>query len=996
MKQSEFFSMLLVAIMVPSLCLASRITLEMAASSSFSNDTVFVIVNITNKGDEQAHSLQIEASLGTNIVMSETKEIITTNETCHFTLNVGSAPQLPGIYRIAIKAHYEDINGYPATALITAPLITGDMENMAGSVVAKLSPAKIINSGKMIFHISTTSKKTLNTVITLVCPKELSFSPMQSNISLKPGTTNIIDISINNISAIEGSSYPITAIVDYQDSSVHRSTTASAIVAIVEPFPSILQNKTVWIIVITALFGIFILMQFVKKLPGNDVNNTFDTPTSTTETIIDYTCTVIILIIIMGFIFYYIPPKYLFMNTTTTGGDTPAHNYLASHLKEQLFHHGRIVSWANGWWCGFPMFQYYFFLPYLVIALLSVLIPFNIAFKLVSVIGILSLPICSYISGRMMRLPKPVPIFLAIASVPFLFTKAHTMWGVNIYSTFAGMISNSISFPLMLLFIASSWRDADDGQFRIRTTILLTLLIASHFFTSVMAGLCIVIVPFLKPRAGTRKALFLLGGESLLAFLLMAWWIIPLIAKTQFSVGFGTNWEIALLQTIPEQWYIPIAIMVVIYLVSVFRQGLGPLILFGWMFSCSILLFFLGYSHIAQVFVNVRLWPFVFYALLAICASGTGILIGKFRYKGIASVATLLTILTFSIDAPGNVRHWARWNYEGTERKVKWPALKKLIEPIKGTPGRLSNDLHEYNNSFGSSRAFELIPHLIQKPILEGGILNSAAGSMFSYYVQGETSMSCAGFPNIVNPTSFNLDNGTKHLKLFNVKHFVAKWSKLKKELSISKDWRLISESAGWQLYELLINDGRYVCVLTNMPAGVCLDSRNKDNWKKAGLEWIYTIQLIDQPFVLLRNGETICSHIQNILSEKDFLRYCRDAREGKIIIHTPDSIAAHDIDVTEQEISDNIIKFRTNGIGLPHLIKCSYFPNWKVKGAKKIFMVTPCFMLVYPDKNDVELYYGYTLSDNIGRIFSILGLFITIVIIFRKFRNFSPAQKNR
>jgi len=30
------------------------------------------------------------------------------------------------------------------------------------------------------------------------------------------------------------------------------------------------------------------------------------------------------------------------------------------HLSAQLFGHARLVSWAGGWWGGFPMFQYYF------------------------------------------------------------------------------------------------------------------------------------------------------------------------------------------------------------------------------------------------------------------------------------------------------------------------------------------------------------------------------------------------------------------------------------------------------------------------------------------------------------------------------------------------------------------------------------------------------------------------------------------------------------
>jgi uncharacterized membrane protein len=55
------------------------------------------------------------------------------------------------------------------------------------------------------------------------------------------------------------------------------------------------------------------------------------------------------------------------------GGDTPAHNYLASQARDNLLNEGRIVAWSEGWWCGFPIFQYYFPLPYLLMAMADTL-----------------------------------------------------------------------------------------------------------------------------------------------------------------------------------------------------------------------------------------------------------------------------------------------------------------------------------------------------------------------------------------------------------------------------------------------------------------------------------------------------------------------------------------------------------------------------------------------------------------------------------------------
>ncbi len=72
-------------------------------------------------------------------------------------------------------------------------------------------------------------------------------------------------------------------------------------------------------------------------------------------------------------------------------------------------------------------------------------------------------------------------------------------------------------------------------------------------------------------------------------------------------------------------------------------------------------------------------------------------------------------------------------------------------------------------------RVFEAAPHLIGKPVLEGGLVNSAAGSMFAYYLQSESSLQSAGAPEIVRPASFNPRRADLHFRLFNVSHFMAR-----------------------------------------------------------------------------------------------------------------------------------------------------------------------------------------------------------------------------
>ena len=850
---------------------------------------------------------------------------------------------------------------------------------------------------------------------------------------------------------------------------------------------------------------------------------------------------ILVLCILFAYTLSQLAPAKLLTDTLTVGGDTPAHNYLASHLKEQLFQNGKIVSWAPGWWAGFPAFQFYFFLPYLMTAVLSLVLPFNIAFKLINVLGILLLPTAAYTASRLMRLARPVPILMAIAMLPFLFVESHVMWGANIYSTLAGMIANSLSFAIMLVTIGSWWRDAEDGKPRLRSVLLAWLLVSSHFFTSVMSGLVIILIPLLLEPGIRLRAFKTLLQNGILVVLITAWWTVPLLAKKPFSVSdFGVNWDVTLRSTLPR-YLLYLLPLIVLALVLAFRKRKGPVLLLAWILLASCVLFCWGFS-LNNVFVNVRLWPFVFFALLALAACGLGMIITSLRAKPLLIMAALATALLHTTlvqhDTSNDslrVLEWAEFNFGGLESRTGYGAFNRLVRPLKDTPGRLANDLAEENNAMGSSRIFECVPHVVGKPIIEGGIVNSGLSSYFAYYIQCETSINCAGYPTLVNPTGFNLAAATAHLELFNVKHFIARWSELQEAMHESPNWRLIDVHDAWQLFELTTHDGDYVTIPEHWPRALVTT-----NWKAYALDWMYTPNAIDQPFVFLSSDtDAVDPVLGTPLDEARFRQFLArrrpptgdidewlhlgpfpfprgmknplsqfnpidetsiDPEEGEIeadstwklayspnpiypsrlyatrdyfvaysfvnvfsptsrdalihyanddgvritlngehvvedgitglgnfksisvrleagrnrIVHKTEEIEGghffhvrltdlegnvfpdlvlsaarakqqseplemrhlqrHGRGVLSESVTANHIRFTTDAIGLPHLIKCTYFPNWKVKGAKAIHLVSPAFMLVYPEEPEVELTYGRTTSDIIGMCITLAG----------------------
>ncbi|MET0477537.1 MAG: hypothetical protein ABW222_06225, partial [Actinomycetota bacterium] len=146
--------------------------------------------------------------------------------------------------------------------------------------------------------------------------------------------------------------------------------------------------------------------------------------------------------------------------TTAAGGDMGSHHYVATFLREDLLPRGRVTGWAPGWFAGIPMLTFYFPLPYVLIAVLTLPLGDQVAFKLVTVLGLLALPVTCWGAFRVLRLREPAPLLAACAATVFLFmsqvtpTQQFTIWGGNIASTMAGEFPFSISFALLPLALA--------------------------------------------------------------------------------------------------------------------------------------------------------------------------------------------------------------------------------------------------------------------------------------------------------------------------------------------------------------------------------------------------------------------------------------------------------------------------------------------------------------------------------------------------------------
>ncbi|MFN8050817.1 MAG: hypothetical protein U0Q22_05250 [Acidimicrobiales bacterium] len=292
------------------------------------------------------------------------------------------------------------------------------------------------------------------------------------------------------------------------------------------------------------------------------------------------------------YVFWVVHPELVFRNTTPTGGDMGAHVWGPAYLRDELLPHFRLTGWTTDWYAGFPAYTFYMVVPSLAIVLLDVGfirpdsfigvvaalslvtfagfiawsirrhasrliralvwaacllvpllcidLPYNIAFKVVSVSGLVAFPAAVWFLLKGLSLRQPGPELGAVASVAFLMDKSlFHIYGGNIASTMAGEFAFSLSITLAVFALGAFAMGLKTGRYRVRAAVLMALAMLCHvipgvFFLTVGAFYMVV----LRPRVASLKWMLPVG---LSGGLMALWWYLPFYGRSAFLNDMG--WE---------------------------------------------------------------------------------------------------------------------------------------------------------------------------------------------------------------------------------------------------------------------------------------------------------------------------------------------------------------------------------------------------------------------------------------------------------------------
>ena len=265
---------------------------------------------------------------------------------------------------------------------------------------------------------------------------------------------------------------------------------------------------------------------------------------------------------------------------------------------------------------------------------------------------------------------------------------------------------------------------------------------------------------------------------------------------------------------------------------------------------------------------------------------------------------------------------------------------------------------------YGGDRVFESLPFFSGRQTMEGIHFASSLASRCIVFLQTEYSR------DIKTPKSrilsrINPEALPAHLDLYNISQLILRTGKAKKAIADSSLFEKEASFGGLSIYRYLGCDEKYVDVPKIRP--VIYTSKD---WAEDFYKWYkrpdeIDVLLVPEKFVTHEQDRACFFHeTEAVSSLRPFQKETLDRTGLHIVAH----------------LEHLKIRFTTNKVGLPHLIKVSYFPNWRVEGAHGVYPVSPHLMMVIPRQQEVVLTYGRTFWENLGG--AITGVTLAALLI--------------
>ena len=694
--------------------------------------------------------------------------------------------------------------------------------------------------------------------------------------------------------------------------------------------------------------------------------------------------------------------ELVFSDLLPTGGDMGAHIVPTKFFVTELFNNFKLSGWSQDWFAGYPVYYFYFPLPPIITSLLNFIFPFSISFKTMVLISQVLLVVS--IEMLMRKNSREFSFYGFGVGLLYLLTESFTIFGGNLASSLAGQYSftYSIAFGNLSIFflVKSKYKYSIEIA-----ALLIGLSVLSHLIPF-MIYLPIFAFYFVKSDIKIYKKI-----SAFLFFLFVAVrFSIVLFLNLEFTTNM-TYTPYTQLSDLVKSDVLPIVIGTAIYIISSkSKTSLKAISGFEiYLLFISIYLFFYGPE---SALWNGRIVPFfnlgiiiLFFNLLHFDIKNlTKKIQGKYplllfillinsyfmylyysKWGNTYSITTIsvilivlfmflisinsrnflfyTTIVSLTFGTLSYLPHWLNWNFSGYESKNNWTDITTLYEGLdRLEPGRIMWEPNSDLNKYGTPMVLMTIPMFTDHQSVEGLYFDSSITTPFHFLtVSGvaERPSNPVGGLTYING---EFDKGFRLMEDLGVDYFIAYTSSIKDKANKDENFNFLFSNEVFNVYSIntdkveLVGDNLYIF-------------ESPDFYERLRN-------------AVLRAGNEHSFFESAYKSFKDELNY-------KIIENYDESYADPSeknttLLISDLNIQNELITFKTNRPNQLHLIKVSYFPNWKIKNGYGPFRISPSFMAVIPKDEFVEIKFESSYAEKALNLLSILTLFGALLITYK------------
>jgi hypothetical protein len=705
-------------------------------------------------------------------------------------------------------------------------------------------------------------------------------------------------------------------------------------------------------------------------------------------------------------IFWFLGPANIFSQGLISSGDMSGHFLNAWWTTTHYLPHGQLSGWFPGYYNGFPLYTFYFPLPELMVAALHLVVSLPLAFKLIIVGSLIFMPIAGWIFGWATT-SRPAPAAACALAVTYiLFSQGYRNWGGSLTTTMQGEFSYTwaLAFGMIALGLGIRALRRRKGAPLVIIVFAATLLCHLVVFTAFMGAFaaCVAVDSLLRYRRaqaakraaheltnpqrsgvfGERSVASTIRHAAIIGFVVLgltAFWWLPFFAWSQLTSSnyfpqLSYNTWLNYWTQKPVDPLVPLAIFAII---SLSWRRSAAIAATGCLWILAIIA---GPLMPADSSIDPGHWmPIFYYSAALLAALGfvelLRLTVGVLRRTRFNSrLATTASVAVLSIGmvglavqadwaAIGINRLWttALAGYQvgpyHTEYKDLYTAVANASD--KYGCGMAASESTPAFLNYGDMYAFSLMPYWTDGCVttLTGLLTESSATADYSEYTSDILSYNPIGIAITAAKRTPKPDivRGIAQLQALGARYYVAYTSSAVAIANKSPELQLIDTvplpadqvvkpaPGHWHIY--LVKDPVQVGTLTYAPAVYT----GPQSYDQAGQNWWMHAPNYAVP--LAQTGPASWPRTASAL--------------------TPPKHPLPSQQITSVHSGADKITFTVARVGVPVIVRTSYFPNWTTEGTGAIYRVTPNMMVVVPASHHVTLVYGTAPVEILGKVIS-------------------------